>query len=250
MTRLLGKRAPRATQTLLRLADYLPSGRLPTPAAESNWRKAVNGAWGMLGNDIAGDCVWAGPGHLMQSWSANAGKPISLTPEPFLDAYAACTGYVPGNPLTDRGTVVADMEAWWTTRGIAGAKLIAAATVDLGSWENLKAAIDIFGGAGLCFALPAFAEETNVWDVAAGDDGGCAGGHFVAAVDHDLDGITGISWGQEIHASWAFLWRYLDEAPRAYIHPDWLETSGRSPSGFDLAGLERDAALLAAGHSF
>ena len=57
--------------------------------------------------------------------------------------------------------------------------------------------------------------------------------------------ITCITWGKPKKMTWAWFEKYCSEA-YALVSNDWLESSGISPSGFDLATLERDLNLVTA----
>jgi hypothetical protein len=51
--------------------------------------------------------------------------------------------------------------------------------------------------------------------------------------------LTCITWGRPKKITWAWFAKYCSEA-YALVSKDWLEVSGVSPSGFDLATLEND----------
>jgi len=57
--------------------------------------------------------------------------------------------------------------------------------------------------------------------------------------------ITCITWGKPKKMTWAWFAKYCSEA-YALVSKDWLEVSGVSPSGFDLATLEGDLKLVTA----
>jgi hypothetical protein len=66
------------------------------------------GDWGMLGNDMCGDCVWAGAAHETKMIAGMAKKQVWFSDHAVLADYSAATGYVPGDSKTDQGT---DMHA-------------------------------------------------------------------------------------------------------------------------------------------
>ena len=57
----------------LRLENYLDVPKLPPLPETSDWF-AKTSPFPMAGNDDYGDCVVAGASHMIQTWSANAGK--------------------------------------------------------------------------------------------------------------------------------------------------------------------------------
>jgi hypothetical protein len=60
-----------------------------------------------------------------------------------------------------------------------------------------------------------------------------------SSIDHRQSTISCITWGQVKKMTWAWFQKYCSEA-YALVSRDWLEASGLAPSGFDLAGLEKD----------
>lgn len=144
----------------------------------------------------------------------------------------------------------------------------------------IAAAIWLFGGAYIGVELPVTAQNQDVWDVPASpgpdDEPGSWGGHAVYVVGYDLgltmvDGrwsiekppansrpaitqapskivnrqstISCITWGQPKKMTLAWFEKYCSEA-YALVSKDWLNAGGISPSGFDLATLERDLAMV------
>ncbi len=71
------------------------------------------------------------------------------------------------------------------------------------------------------------------------DDPGSWGGHAVYLVAYDQKTLTCITWGQLKKMTWQWFAKYCSEA-YGLVAKDWLEASGVSPSGFDLAALEND----------
>jgi len=137
------------------------------------------------------------------------------------------------------------------------------------SIPNIATAIWLFGGAYIGVELPIRAQGQDVWDVPAkpgpDDEPGSWGGHAVYLVGYDVPEsqipspespapspvsrvpcpgtMTCITWGGLKKMTWAWFEKYCSEA-YALVSKDWLNASGVSPSGFDLAALESDLKLV------
>ena len=73
---------------------------------------------------------------------------------------------------------------------------------------------------------------------------GSWGGHAVPVLAYDSDTLTCITWGAKKRMTWEFFARYCDES-YAPLSPDWLNTQGKTPEGFDLNALQADLAQIA-----
>ena len=146
--------------------------------------------------------------------------------------------------------------------------------------SQLLQAIWLFGGAYVGVELPLRAQSQDVWDVPANpgpdDEPGSWGGHAVYLVGYEFRNeglgvrdlglgsqlathisqspdtqqsqpptLTCITWGGLKKMTWAWFEKYCSEA-YALVSKDWLNASGISPSGFDLAALENDLKLVTA----
>src|SRR6185369_13523516 len=95
---------PRSMGTALVLARHLDPLGSPPPASNNYVEaveKATGGDWGMMGNDLVGDCVIADDAHYHMLRTANTGTIEIPTTQQVLDQYSAVTGYNPNNPATD-----------------------------------------------------------------------------------------------------------------------------------------------------
>ena len=73
-----GKLPKKEDERTLELEKYITAAA-PTPPEAINWGEAVS-EWGMLGNDMVGDCAWAGQAHADMLWYANAqNQPLPIT---------------------------------------------------------------------------------------------------------------------------------------------------------------------------
>jgi hypothetical protein len=241
----LGKHAPRLDPRTFRLERYLDTA-LPAPPKSINWGGKVP-TWPMYDNDTIGDCVCAGAGHLEQTWTANAGTEITPAVSAVLQMYEQVGGYVPGDPSTDNGCDMLTACKWLRSTGLGGRKIAGFVSVPITNPNLFNLAIFLFGGVYLGLALPLAAQDANSWSYMGGQSGndasGSWGGHCVPVVDYDANGYTVVTWGQLLRMGPEFLRVYGDEA-YALLSPDWIETKGVAPMGFNLAQLEADLAAL------
>jgi hypothetical protein len=112
----LGRCAPRRDPRTLKLARYIP--KLPGHPPAKNWGISVP-AWGMMANDVLGDCTCASAGHIIMLHTAARGAPVKVADEDVIAAYSAIGGYKPGDPSTDNGAVELDALNYWRKTGIA-----------------------------------------------------------------------------------------------------------------------------------
>ena len=241
-----GKLPARHDARTLMLARYL--GVLPAIPAACDWGKAAHAPWGMMANDVVGDCTCAAAGHATQAWTANHGTEVTIPDAAILAAYSAITGYTPSDPNSDQGAVELDVLKFWRSTGIGGRKIGAFAALEPKNKGHIRAALDLFGGLYIGLALPLSAQGQKVWSVpCAGTHGkgapGSWGGHAVAVVAYDAAGLTCITWGALQKMTWRFWETYTDES-YAILSPDWVAPGKVAPSGLDLAALQADLAFV------
>jgi hypothetical protein len=247
-----GKLPHRPDPRDLKLADYLDNTSLPTPPETFGHADLISeDAWGMLGNDSVGDCVFAGAAHETLALAAEGGHHPTFTDQAVLSDYSAVTGYVPGDPSTDRGTDVRNAVKYRKQTGIVDAAghrhhIGAYLYLNPGDVDQLFQALYIFGAVGVGYELPESAEqqfsEGKPWDVVSGS--AIAGGHYVPAFGRRSGGfIDAVSWGKRIAITPAFYEKYADEAV-VYISASALSAEGTTPEGFDKAALVGDLAML------
>jgi hypothetical protein len=236
----LGKLPARHDPRTLLFETYATPALPPAPASLS-WAGKVS-AWPMMANDRIGDCTCASAGHLIECWTANAGKPVTPTDHQIVAAYAAVTGYDPKTGANDNGAVLLDVLNYWRKHGIAGHRISAYVQVK----SHVRDAVNLFGGCYAGLRLPVSAQNQKVWSVVSGPDSapGSWGGHAVPIVAYDQKGLTVVTWGQLKRMTWKFWYMYGDEA-FAVLSPDWLNNQV-SPEGFDLAALTTDLHAVAA----
>jgi hypothetical protein len=215
------------------------------PPASINWDLNVK-YWPMYGNADWGDCVFAMIGHAIQVLTANAGTEVRVSDDDVLKGYSDVTGFnknagPPGNNPTDQGTVIQDALNYWRKTGVGGHKILAFAEVDHTSETQMQQAAALFGVVLLGISFPASAgkqfDAGVPWDVAA-YDGGIEGGHAIlgARYDQAKKQWYWITWGKEQPTTFAFISKYLEEA-WVVASQEWVDATGSSPSGLDLAAL-------------
>lgn len=249
MPYMLGRLPEDTTKPRLTLAAHLRA-TVPPPAS-ADWYSTVQ-AWGMLGNDTVGDCVFAGNGHIVEQQTAlGEGDEIFVTDQEALLEYSRVTGYDPdagpsgGNP-TDRGALVQDGLADLRRNGLAGQKIAAFARVDETNVTAVKTALAELGCVDLGLNLPQSAMDQfhagQPWTVAA-DDGGSLGSHCVVAFGYDAQYIYIVTWGRVVPVTWEWFARYTEEA-WAVVSALWAGRNGTDPEGVNLASLGAEFAEL------
>ena len=94
--------------------------KVPTEVPDTvDWYSRVPADWGMMGNDQVGDCTAAAISHAIEQWTAYTDPtPVVMSTDQVISAYSAVSGYVPGDPATDRGALCADVLRYWATTGM------------------------------------------------------------------------------------------------------------------------------------
>jgi hypothetical protein len=249
MPQLLGKLPYEHDIRTLTLGRYMDSTILPSVPVTVSLPNITS--WGMMLNDSLGDCAIACPGHLEMVWTDDAGSLFTPSDPEILTAYEAISGYNPsdaqpdGSNPTDTGCVILNVLKYWTSTGIAGHKIGAYVRIDTQDVQALQSAVYLFGGVDFGFQLPEGVQGASTWTI--GGSGakwapGSWGGHSVPGVAYDASGVTVITWGEPLVATWDFVARYADEA-WAMISPDFL-AGGVSPQGFNLTALNQDLQVL------
>jgi hypothetical protein len=221
------------------LRDYL-AAPLASPAS-ADWYSRIN-AWPMLANDEVGDCTCAAVGHVIQQWTSYTDpQAVVMNDAQVLAAYSAVSGYVPGDPATDRGALCADVLRYWATTGMLTPDggpdtLTGAASVDPRDLDAVRRAVATFGNLYAGVALPLSAQSEDVWS-STSDAPGSWGGHCLPLVGYNAAGPICVTWGALKQMTWEWWATYTEEA-YALLSPDWLRATGTDPAGVDWARLE------------
>lgn len=238
----------------LKFAAYKTATLPPVPTAWGFDNVVPHGAWGMLGNDRYGDCVWAGAAHEHILENTVAGRSVAFTTDGVLSDYSAVTGFTPLDPSTDNGTVIRDALKYRQKTGIVdaagkrhqiGAYLqLDTSRVQHGDFSELAEAAYLFGAVALGIEVPDSAmqqfDADEMWSYEPGSP--IDGGHYVPLVAHRKH-LEVVTWGKVQPVGAKFLEHYITEA-WALVSPDFLTASGATVEGFDLAQLNADLAAL------
>lgn len=186
-------------------------------------------SWGMLANNVLGDCTCACDGHIaIQQTCYGIGKADQVTDSEVVVAYSAVGGYIPGDPDTDRGATIQAALEYLRRTGIAGFRISAYGHLDPRDHVAVKRAIEDFGALSIGMNLPQVADEQFAnglpFDV-TDNDGQSLGGHCMMAAGYDAQFVYVVTWGDVRRMTWAFWDRYVDEA-WAVISEDWTSVTG------------------------
>lgn len=236
---------------LMKAARMLDS--LPAPPASRDWLKAAEAqagaGLGVMLNDRLGCCTIAAKGHAKQIWTANNGTMVTPPDSAILADYERVDGYVNGDPSTDNGGVMTDVEiAWQKPGGVAGSQIDSWIPIMLGNLDHYRRAIDRYGFADCGIALPLDAQDQAIWtlDISGSDKAvaGSWGGHDAILVAYDSTSFTFETWGMRQQASNDWVISYVDEAYAAICKAFWCP-SGTAPNGYTAADLDADLAAVA-----
>lgn len=235
----------------LRLAKYAID--LPTPTKIFGFG-GLYGDWGMLGNDLYGDCVFAGAAHETMMWNKlRGGVDVPMSTENVLLDYSDVTGFDPDDPSTDQGTYMLDGLKYRQKTGIRDAagerhKIIAYVELEPGNFEQAIQATYVFGAIGIGFLVPDTIWEQ--WDNGEYFDvldpnASLIGGHYVPSVGsrNSAARITIITWGRRWQMTKRFYETYVDEA-WAMLSEEQIRADGGGIHGLDIEKLKEDLAAI------
>jgi len=203
--------------------------------------------WGLLLNDVEGDCTCATAGHMQMAWTAvTQGKPVIVPDSAIQQAYVDVAHYDPATGANDNGAACLDVLEYWRTVGIGGNKIIAHAAIDPNQSIQVESACYYYGGVYIGVQLPASAvQQTDAgeaWTVPWFSP--IVGGHAIPIVAYSPEYLWVVTWGKLQTMSWDFLFRYCDEAYVA-LDSEWIAANDLSPTGLNLTALTADLDSLA-----
>jgi hypothetical protein len=187
------------------------------------------------------------------AWSTYAGVPeVLFSDDEIIAAYSAVGGYVPGDPGTDNGCVMADVLEYLKRTGMTDTsgkvhKVVGYAALGNPADEHLLGQVlDVFGSVYVGFDVQRHMmdefEAGQVWTWRRGDE--LVGGHCVplqrrlpAGTRHGI--LEYVTWGAVQHADFGWQAHAVGEA-WAVVTYDWLNASGRTVEGLDLRQLLAD----------
>jgi len=235
--------SPRNARTMAKafhFHDYLAD--LPDPPSSWDSTGGITTAWGMMLNDVEGDCTCAACGHLIQSWTISSGGPtgeVTVPDSAIQLAYEKACGYDPADPASDQGGVISNVLDYFRDVGIGGHRISAHAEVNL-TQLRISQAISLVGAIDIGIELPVSAQSQvgGLWDFVADspDMAGGWGGHSVAVVQYDPSGLSCVTWGRLQKMTWRWFEYYCDEA-HAAISPDYKRLSGMNNLSDELNAL-------------
>jgi hypothetical protein len=238
----LGK-TPARKAVKFKLRDFIDLSQLPKPPNNFGHENLIERkSWGMLGNDVAGDCVFAGAAHETMMWNLCGGKVAKFDDASCLKNYSAVTGYNPKIPNTDQGTDMKTAAEYRRTTGIIDAngiihKVEAYLDIDPGNLLEHYVAMYLFDAVGIGIRFPASAMDQfrkgQVWKVVRGGSPN-EGGHYIPLVAKRTF-LQSVSWGQTQPMTNLFFSTYNDESI-TYVSKEML-INNKSPEGFDSDGL-------------
>lgn len=198
----------------LLLEAILTASAAPPPASFDGLSAVPTGAWGMLGNDLVGDCTCAGLAHQrIADVHASQGTVLKVTDKQTLRFYENF-GYRPGDPDSDRGALCQDVLETWQKLGFLGEKVQAFARVKVSNRTQVKQAISTLGPLYIGFTVTQSAEDQfnagQPWSLVPGSPE--LGGHCVIVGSYDDDYLTCVTWGALQRMSWAFFEAQASEA--------------------------------------
>lgn len=249
----LGRQTKRIDPRTFKLARYMPV--LPPIPTIAGWGQGKKN-WGMMLNDIAGDCTIAGGGHLIMTWTMNSGSLVQPTDNEILASYVEITkspqfpnGFNPQDPNSDTGAVEIDVLNYWRNTGIANHKIDAYAEIDVKSTnlkKNIMASVHLFGGCYTGVSLPNNFEgplDLQIpWTLDSKYPPKPENGHAMPIIGYDPQYVYYITWGQIQAATWEWFLTCTDEA-YAIISKDFF-FNGKAPNCFDISTLNSDLKLL------
>jgi len=242
-----GKKPAQEDPRTLQLAKYAVS--LPPPTSIFGFG-GLYFDWGMLGNDMYGDCVLAGAAHETMLWNRlRGGVDIPMSEEMTLQDYSDVTGFDPSDPSTDQGTWMLDALKYRVKDGVRDAgggrhKIAAYVQLRAGDFEQAIQAAYVFGAIGIGFAVP----ET-IWEqVDNGEyidlvdpNAQLIGGHYVPGVGsrNSSARISIVTWGRRMQMTKRFYEAYVDEA-YVMLSAEQIRADGKGIHGLDIDQLRTD----------
>ena len=216
--KLGGRQIPVVVGQHLKLEDYARMGSMPAaPSLLDLSGLAMACLIQVFGNNILGDCVIAGKGHVDGVWTGNAngGSPFIASEAQIEYQYGKIGGYVPGNPATDQGCNMQTALNWWVQNpGADGNKLEAWLGGSPANVPLTMSCVDLCEHTYLGMALPdawisPFPSANGfVWDVAGNPDP--SNGHCIMAYGYNSQGLLICSWGLLGVLTWAALAKYCN----------------------------------------
>lgn len=246
---MLGKQPFTPDNRDFKLSNYIQKKSLPKRPAQFGHDNLVP-KWGMLGNDIVGDCVFAGAGHEHMIWSAEGGKLITFTELDIISDYSAVTGYDPRDPSSDRGTIVREAMKYRKNIGMLDSegirrKINAYISLEPGNTDELLDALWLFGAVGIGIVVTDSAmkqfHNKKPWSVPLFPSSP-TGGHYIPIVAY-RNYLYCVTWGTLQPMTLSFYKKYCDEA-WVMLSEDMFGDDKITMEGFNFEQLQSDMFAL------
>jgi hypothetical protein len=254
-----GRKRPASRHTKM-LAKYAAS--LPTAPATFDYTSPAAAALAMIlanGPDPTapasvaaqglGDCTSCARSHIIDAVTAGAGSPVTMTVAQTIAFYSASTGYVLGQPATDRGGDEVTVLNEWQSQGQAldGHPIAGYLSVDPSNAAMVKSACwlfeNLYFGVELADPWLEISGSGFLWDVGSPPDPN--DGHTIPGLGGDAQGITVDSWGFLGKITYAAIAQFCAESAGGNLFvvltPEIVSRAqGKSPAGLDWATLIAD----------
>lgn len=254
-TLCFGRRRPLYRGQHLKLKDYLRGVPAPPPAVDYS-EKATQALAEIYGNDVEGDCVAAGTGHIIGVLTGNAAGVQTIFTLDQVNAFYSAIEGPPGFPASDNGADEQTALNVWKERGYVfrgGHKIVGWMAVDPANAEEQRLAIDWFGN--LMYGLelpdawvnPGPSESGFVWDVAGDPDPN--NGHCIVACGFKPGATLISTWGMTGWLTDAAVARYCAESVGGELYTvldyEWInKAKQKAPNGMKWAQLAADFETL------
>lgn len=237
----LGKKPAVKGAVTFKLKDYVDRSILPKPPKTFGHEGIIGDDWLMLGNDLYGDCVFAGAAHETMMWNMEAGIEVRFDDAAVLHNYSEVTGFNPADPDSDNGTNMSEAASYRRKTGLIDAEgvrhtVAAYLSIEPGNIAEHYIAMYLFGAIGIGILFPDTAMDQfarrQPWKVVKGAH--IEGGHYVSLVARRED-MKCVTWGRIQGMSKTFFKKYNDESIAYVSHERLIE--GKTLEGFDADGL-------------
>jgi hypothetical protein len=253
-TQFLGRTRPIAHGPRLMFASYRLKSLPPAPADVDYSVKPAAFLKQVLLNNKLGCCTASGAFHVGGSMLANADKPIPYGDPNVLTFYSATTGYVDGDPSTDRGASEIDVLNYWAEKGLLGDgkthRIAGRLSIDGTNPDEVMSALYSFGNLYFGIELsddwlkvPCY--DGQVWNANATSNPN--NGHCVISVKGGAKagGIVCDSWGYEVLMPFDTVAKYTAEPLAGELYTvlsadTLIQATMKNPVGLDWSQLLAD----------
>jgi hypothetical protein len=195
---------------------------------------------------ISGNCcVFASGCHHIGTWTGNTSAEQIATEKDALDAYSLFTGFNPADPSTDQGANMLDVATRWRNTAIFGHKIAAFAAVDLKRLDLVAAAMYLFGGLWIGWALPKAWQGADSWTMSPGGiltgdwAPGSWGGHATHLPASSPKLLGAKTWAEDMPVEIPAFEAYAEEGYVLISEDTWdCLTGDECPAGVDGAALQ------------